>query len=343
MTKLFIFYRDLRFEDNTALNKLKLDSNTQYVCIDDPVIFRNKFVMEFYTNIIKSLHKKIIRFSSPNELMKFIKTHKFDIIAFNKNLLIWDNWQKPIVDEFDNVLYYEDYTLVNEDKAKNKQGEAYKVYTPFYMNVHLLLPTPQLLTIPEDFSSIQRKEAFEILDDIKNKKFEDYKKERDYPSMNGTTKIGKYLSYGVISIREIYNAIGSKNHELVRELLWRDFFYFCHDHLKNRITKVDNDNNTIAWTSANKFIKAGIKELKETGWVNNRLRMNISMYAIKRMNISPSKVAEWFSKYMIDYYESSNDGGIFWVINQPTYREFNYDVQMKKYDPDEIYVSKVKK
>lgn len=335
MTKLFLFYRDLRLEDNTCLKLFKSGGrNVKYGCIDDPVIRRNKYAKQFYEGVLDELGVKIsIRFSDPKQLMKYIQANGVTSVGFNKNLLIWEDWQKPLYDLVDSVLVVEDYTLLSESDCMNISGQPYKVYTPFYRHVKPKLPKPVALKIPKLGNSLYRREAFEILKRIRDGKYKDYEKTRNYKG--GTTRLGKYISYGVISIRDVYNAIGDRDHELVRELLWRDFFYCCHDYLKLRIESASERSdagNKVDWHGATSYIRDGVEELVNTGWVGNRQRMNMAMYLIRRKGVSPLKVCEWFSRYMVDYYESSNDGGIFWVINQPEFREFNYELQERKYD-----------
>ena len=371
---IFIFYRDLRVEDNTALKHLlsQFDiSEIGFACIVDPVINKNKFAKETFYNVIDSLSKSlninIQLFDNINSLDKHIsarfqkyktQTQKAKgtpafTIAFNKNLIIWEQWQKQIITKYDkqcDIVCKEDYTLLPEKLASNKKGEFYKVYTPFYKHyISGLKKNKNNLNISIDFdiksSSKLRDEGLQILNRVSNGDFNNYKSTRNYPSnKDGTTKLGKYISFGVISIREVYSCIPAVNRELIREIIWRDFFYFCNDHTSAVIKKKSKKGKAMqnwSWSDAHNFIKAGIKELMETGWVNNRLRMIIVMFMIKTKELSPEYTANWFSKYMVDYYESSNSGGIFWAIRQPSFRNFNYNLQYDRYDKNGEYTNAI--
>jgi deoxyribodipyrimidine photo-lyase len=256
----------------------------------------------------------------------------------NKNLLIWDTYQQKIIEKYKtkHIICKEDYTLDIQANTYNKSGKAYKVFTPFYnMYKNQITYTP--INLVEKTSSQFRKKAIEIL----QTSFTNYSKTRNYPYIsNGTTQIGKYLNYGVISIREAAFAFKG-NPELLKQLIWKDFYYFSYEHQLKVLSKSDTIKKRINWSNANNFIKAGVHELTTTGWVNNRLRMIISMFLIKYHGVDPSSVETWFSKYMIDYYKSSNIGGISWTISQPNFKIFNFDLQMKKYDSKGTYVHNI--
>lgn len=381
---IFIFYRDLRIEDNTSLLKLIESSNItnikdiSFACIVDPIINTNKFVKQTFYDIIKSLSAslniEIKLFTKTNTLVKYIlaqtklkKDNEAFTVAFNKNLLIWEEYQKVIINELNNkpncnIICEEDYTILPSSLSTNKQGKPYKVYTPFYRHYiknikkssssHLVKVEPtsdSLLQGKNTSSSKLREQGLNILGRVISGDFNDYKQTRNIPSnKDGTTKLGKYISFGVISIREVFISIPPKSSALISEVIWRDYFYFCNDHIKSKIRvnsvktqKPHNRDSSWSWSDAHNFIKAGIKELMETGWVNNRLRMIIVMFMLKTKGLSPQYAAEWFSRYMVDYYESSNNGGIFWAMRQPAFRNFNYDIQYKKYDSSGMYTNDI--
>ena len=380
---IFIFYRDLRIEDNTSLLKLiEINNITNikdigFACIVDPIINTNKFVKQTFYDIIKSLSTslniEIKLFTNPNTLLKHIlaqtklkKDNEAFTVAFNKNLLIWEDFQKVIINELNNekkcnIICEEDYTILPSRLSTNKQGKPYKVYTPFYRHyiktirktIYNLVqpkPTPGFLLQGKNTSSSKlREQGLAILSRVITGDFNDYKQTRNIPSnKDGTTKLGKYISFGVISIREVFTAIPPKSSALISEVIWRDYFYFCNDHIKSKIKansmkkpKPHNRGSSWSWSDAHNFIKAGIKELMETGWVNNRLRMIIVMFMLKTKGLSQQYATEWFSRYMVDYYESSNNGGIFWAMRQPAFRNFNYDIQYKKYDSSGRYTNDI--
>ena len=352
MTKLFIFYRDLRFEDNTSLYELLGHCELKDVlfgCIEDNILKTNKFVKDMFSSVIKSLSKahniKIHTFSNYKSIEQFISSKpNIYTIAMNKNLLIYDTYQKNIINKFKNkqIICKEDYTLGCENDALNKSGTPYKIFTPFYRK-YLKIVSKYITTakLPSSTTGNSvRNEAIETL--LKSSmNLKDYARSRNYPGLAvSTTQIGKYLSYGVISIREAASCY-SKKSELLRQIICKDFYYFSYEHHKSILNKNSNSNNVISWNNSTNFIKAGVRELTTTGWVNNRLRMIIAMFLIKQRKINPLAVERWFGKHMIDYYESSNIGGVAWAVVQPEFKEFNYELQSKKYDPRGEYSSQI--
>jgi deoxyribodipyrimidine photo-lyase len=352
MTKLFIFYRDLRFEDNTSLKELLKHCNVKevtFACIEDSVVKTNRFVRDMFTSIIKSLSEshniKIHIFSSYKAIDQFISSkHNIDIIAMNKNLLIWKNYQEKIINKFKEktVICKEDYTIGTEVDVLNNSSTPYKVFTPFYHKylkvvTHVIGKSQSLPPTPSIKTNTVRNDAIKVLASAMDLK--DYGKARNYPEMAaGTSHIGKYLSYGVISIREAATCF-QNNPELLRQVICKDFYYFSYEHQKCILKSKSNSNNSITWHNATPFILAGVQQLTTTGWVNNRLRMIIAMFLIKKRKVNPLAVERWFSKHMIDYYEPSNTGGVAWAVAQPQFKEFNYTLQSKKYDPQGKYTS----
>ena len=217
-----------------------------------------------------------------------------------------------------------------------------------------------------------RKYGLEIIDAIKSGKFANFDKTKDIPSQS-TTHLGPYLKFGCISLREAaIAATASRNKELLRQLLWRSFYdqvtwYFPNTLKKQIDKKVKNEfyrnrkESSHLWVDgkqkADRFqawkqgrtgfpiVDAGMRELSETGYMHNRVRMLAANVLIKNLHIDWREGEKYFATQLVDYHPTANNGG--WtgmagggVSAQPYFRIFNLAIQTKKYDKDNAYINK---
>jgi len=203
-----------------------------------------------------------------------------------------------------------------------------------------------------------RKKALEILGKLKKGQFNNYDKDRDYPYLDKTTKMSAYIKFGCLSIREIYYSL-PLTHGIVRELFWHDFyaiitFYFPYIFNNSFIKKYD----AVKWNNNEEFfnkwkqgktgfpiVDAAMRQLNTIGWMHNRCRMIVASFLVKNLLIDWRKGEEYFARSLVDYDPSSNNGGWQWCAStgtdsQPYFRIFSPTLQMKKYDPECIYIKK---
>lgn len=191
------------------------------------------------------------------------------------------------------------------------------------------------------------------------KKFIDYKKERDYPSLN-TTYLSAHNKFGTVSIREVYHAIVDqlgKTHPLVTQLYWRDFFTHIAYHspfvfgapFKEKYQKLRwNNSKTMfeRWctgTTGFPIVDAGMRQLNATGFMHNRVRMIVASFLVKDLYIDWQWGEKYFAKQLIDYDPAVNNGNWQWVAStgcdsQPYFRIFNPWLQQKKFDAECAYI-----
>ena len=203
-----------------------------------------------------------------------------------------------------------------------------------------------------------RKAALKILKGIE--KFEDYATSRDIPSEDATTHLSAYLKFTNISPREVYHAIAEKlgtHHELIRALYWRDFFshlafFFPHVfkgafHPKYNQLKWSDDKKAFKlWCEGRTgfpIVDAGMRQLNETGFMHNRVRMIVASFLTKDLHINWRWGEKYFAQKLIDYDPAVNNGNWQWVAStgadaQPYFRIFNPWNQQKKFDPDCVYI-----
>lgn len=211
-----------------------------------------------------------------------------------------------------------------------------------------------------------RNNAKKILKFIK--KYKNYKKDRDIPAnSDGTTRLSAHNKFGTVSIREVYTIISnafSKNHDLIRQLWWREFYYniaisFPHvtqgESLKADYDKIKwdypNDSTKVkqrfnAWKNGEtgfEFVDAGMKQLTTTGYMHNRLRLVTASFLIKDLHIDWREGERFFARYLVDHDPIMNNGNWQWTAgsgadSQPFFRIFNPDSQLEKFDKDKEYI-----
>lgn len=270
-----------------------------------------------------------------------------------------------------------------EETVKVK-GEPYSVFTPFYNHAskfEVALPQKNLdnrfyaktITFSEDgtiYSKILpkritqapggRRACLNILNNLKA--FSSYASERDLPAQDKTTYLSAHLKFNTCSVREVYYAI--INHlgtdsELIRSLYWREFFTVISFHFphvfqgafKIKFKKILwNDNKELfqLWCKGQTgfpIVDAGMRELNQTGFMHNRVRMITASFLIKDLHINWQWGEKYFAQQLIDYDPAVNNGNWQWVAGtgcdaQPYFRIFNPWSQSKKFDPDCLYIKK---
>jgi deoxyribodipyrimidine photo-lyase len=187
-----------------------------------------------------------------------------------------------------------------------------------------------------------------------------YLSQRDFPALASTTGLSAYLKFGCCSVREAYyaviQALGGE-HPLIRQLYWRDFFThiaFHFPHVFGHAFHQQYDN--IAWKNnlddfqawANgltgfPIVDAGMRELNQTGFMHNRVRMVVASFLVKDLHISWRWGERYFAQHLIDYDPCVNNGNWQWAAStgcdaQPYFRIFNPWLQQQKFDADCVYI-----
>jgi deoxyribodipyrimidine photo-lyase len=192
-----------------------------------------------------------------------------------------------------------------------------------------------------------------------------YGEKRDIPGINGTSKISPYLAFGQIHVETIWEecqAIQSKGigyRKYINELGWREFSHslinYFPEMLKGNLRK-DFDNfpwqvnakNLKVWKkgmTGYPIVDAGMRELYETGWMHNRVRMITSSFLVKHLRIHWQEGEKHFRDCLLDFNEANNVSGWQWVAGcgadaAPYFRIFNPILQGEKFDPNGEYVKK---
>jgi len=186
-----------------------------------------------------------------------------------------------------------------------------------------------------------------------------YHETRNIPSVEGTTNLSTHLRFGTISIRELVKIASELNEQWLNELIWREFFMMILFHFPYVTTgsfkkKYDfivwrnNENEFDKWCKGETgypIVDAGMRELNETGLMHNRVRMIVASFLTKHLLIDWRWGEAYFAEKLLDFELSSNNGNWQWAAgcgcdSAPYFRIFNPYEQVKRFDPDLIYIRK---
>ena len=270
-----------------------------------------------------------------------------DQVIFEKNEVVKDDGKPYVV--------YTPYmrkwkSNLNEDLSKLAQKE---VKNNFYKSsISSLMKLNEYGFIEND----KKIEAFRLNKGIVTK----YEDTRNFPSANSTSKLGPYLRFGTVSVRKIISGLLKfKNQIFLNELIWREFFmqilfHFPHTAKKSFKPKYDkiiwlNDLKSFeAWKNGETgfhLVDAGMKELNNTGFMHNRVRMITASFLCKHLLIDWRLGEKYFALKLNDYEMASNIGNWQWASGSgvdaaPYFRIFNPYTQIKKFDNNREYINK---
>ncbi|MDT8385142.1 MAG: deoxyribodipyrimidine photo-lyase [Gammaproteobacteria bacterium] len=211
--------------------------------------------------------------------------------------------------------------------------------------------------------------SLDLLDRFVDGAMEGYPQDRDIPSVEGTSRLSPGLHFGELTPQQIYrrilpilNGAGGKGattaaEVFLRQLIWREFAHHILWHFPQTATQPmnprykksfwrSNRRDFSRWTAGKTgipIVDAGMRQLWETGWMHNRVRMITSSLLTKNMGINWTQGAHWFWETLVDANLANNTMGWQWVAGcgvdaSPYYRIFNPVTQAKRFDPRDAYI-----
>ncbi len=195
----------------------------------------------------------------------------------------------------------------------------------------------------------------------------DYRVARDFPSVKGVSYLSVHNRFGTISIRELATiahaeTIKRKNEGAetwLSELIWRDFYFQILWHTPHAATSAykreydaltwENDKTLFqAWCEARTgypIIDAAMRQLNQSGYMHNRLRMIVASFLTKDLLIDWRWGEKYFADHLNDFDLSANNGGWQWAAStgcdaQPYFRIFNPITQSERFDPQGKFIRK---
>ena len=217
----------------------------------------------------------------------------------------------------------------------------------------------------EKYWKVSENDSKKILKNLIENKIKDYGTSRDIPSIEGTSKLSPYIKHGQIHVGSIWKKCseikskGTGYRKYINELGWREFSHslinYFPEFLKGNFRK---EFDKFPWAKNEKFLKAwkrgmtgypivdaGMRELYETGWMHNRIRMVVGSFLVKHLRINWTEGEKHFRNCLLDFNKANNVAQWQWVAGcgadaAPYFRIFNPILQGEKFDKEGNYVKK---
>ena len=270
------------------------------------------------------------------------------------------------------VTTCKDQVIFEKSEVTKDNGEPYIVYTPYKnkwlehfsaSNFDLIEHNctkgifyecgksfPSLPSIGFEESSIKVKDyTFHGVDN--------YQEHRDYPAKDDTSYLSPHLRFGTVSIRKMVAMASKRNETFLSELIWREFFMQILFHYPKVVTenfrsKYDgikwrnNEDDFKRWcegTTGYPIVDAAMRQLNQTGYMHNRVRMVTASFLCKHLLIDWRWGEAYFASKLLDYELASNNGNWQWCAGtgcdaSPYFRVFNPTSQQEKFDKDLKYI-----
>ncbi|MCD1117123.1 cryptochrome/photolyase family protein [Chryseobacterium turcicum] len=397
MSKINIFWfrRDLRLQDNLGLNAaLKSDQKVIPIFIFDTEILnqldnKSDRRVDYIHQALEGIHEELKNYKSgiktyqgkPLDIFKEI-IQEFDIktVFCNRDYEPQAIKRDKEIEDFlnkNNIEFKDckDQVIFEKDEIVKSDGLPYTVFTPFSKKWKEKLYQTEIYSTNinfENFHSFESKNilslkeiGFEKTDIVFNeptldkKIIESYDKNRDFPALDQTTRLGIALRFGTISVRKCVKYASEHNETWLNELIWREFFMQILYHFpkvvtqsfKEKYEKIEWQNNEDEfklWCEGKTgypIVDAGMRQLNETGFMHNRVRMVVASFLTKHLLIDWRWGEVYFAEKLLDYELSSNNGNWQWAAGcgcdaAPYFRIFNPSEQTKKFDKDQKYIKK---
>ncbi|MFC3880381.1 cryptochrome/photolyase family protein [Algoriphagus namhaensis] len=399
MSKISIFWfrRDLRLQDNTGLfYALQQEKNVLPLFIFDRNILdkledktdaRVNFIHDQITYLKGELEKKggslLVKYGNPLDVYKdLLDEYSVETVYTNRDYEPYARERDQAVEKLlkekeVEFMTFKDQLIFEPDEIVNGSGEHYKVFTPFSRQWKdkfkelkfdsLSNPSWKNLYNPDKtLEMISLKEMGFATSNVpipspetSDKLIKKYDETRNFPAIDGTSRLGIHLRFGTISIRQLAQRAAGLNEIFLNELIWREFYMMilahnpqvvdkafkpAYDHIPWRHDEVDFK----AWCEGKTgypIVDAGMRELNETGYMHNRVRMVVASFLTKHLLLDWRWGEAYFAKKLLDFELASNNGGWQWAAGtgtdaQPYFRVFNPTSQMEKFDKNLEYVKK---
>ena len=392
---VFWFRRDLRLDDNAALyHALKSGVAVLPLFIFDTDILdkledkTDKRVQFIHQEIIR-LNNELKTFGSallvkigrPTEVFKgLLQQYSIDTVYTNRDY-------EPVAIERDvkmngllkahNVRFhtYKDIVVFEKHEVLKDDKTPYTIFTPYSKKWKATFTSFQAKSYPtlKYAANFFKTDSFQIPSlqqigfaetqfefparNVQSKIIKEYSAQRDFPAVNGTSRLGLHLRFGTLSIRKLLTYALARNETYVTELIWRDFYHQILFHFPHVVTGAfrkeyddiewkNNEEHFAAWCEGRtgyQLVDAGMRELNATGYMHNRVRMVVASFLTKHLLVDWRWGEAYFAQKLLDFDLAANNGGWQWAAGcgtdaAPYFRVFNPQLQMERFDPEMKYV-----
>ena len=360
---------------------------------------RVNFIHDTLTKLREDLQKMgsdlIVFYSTPTEVFEdlskdpYLKTvfcnRDYEPYAINRDQQVsqmLENNQKSLKS-------FKDHVIFEGSEVLKQDGTPYTVFTPYKKKwlekLHSLRTADNELFYLKAYPSskntknfikselIGHKSGIPSLEDmgftrsslaiptvnVSQSIIKNYDKTRNFPAINGTSRLGIHFRFGTISIRDKALKSLKLNETYLSELVWRDFYSMILQHFPHvaersfrpeydRIEWINNEMDFEKWKNGNTgypIVDAGMRELNATGYMHNRVRMITASFLTKHLLIDWRWGESYFAEKLLDFDLASNSGGWQWAAGcgtdaAPYFRIFSPAAQQEKFDPQMQYIKK---
>jgi deoxyribodipyrimidine photo-lyase len=351
--------------------------------VDYRVNFIYYTLLQIKTELEKLGSTLLVLYGRPMEVFQsLIEKYHICSVYCNRDYEPYANHRDMHVERFMKInraefITYKDHVLFEKDELVKKDGKPYTVFTPYKnrflekLNIDIVkayktslyfhnfirmkpLAMPSIESLgfsPVEISFPPRSLPQSLL--------ENYSGNRNFPARNGTSMLSLHLRFGSVSIRKIMALAMLHSQVFLDELIWRNFYsqiLWFFPQVTTRAFKPaydnicwENDQNLFqAWCDGRTgypLVDAGMRELNQTGYMHNRVRMVTASFLCKHLLIDWRWGETYFASKLNDYDLASNNGGWQWASGSgcdaaPYFRIFNPELQAQRFDPDQIYIKK---
>ncbi|HEY9257174.1 deoxyribodipyrimidine photo-lyase [Chitinophaga sp.] len=272
---------------------------------------------------------------------------------------------------------YKDQVVLEKNEVLKDNGEPYTIFTPYSKKwydqltffhlkpypckkyiAHLYQQPPVKIPSLKDMGFVTVAPIFPSKE-LPAGLIRHYDTTRDFPAVDGTSRLGIHLRFGTISIRALFQHAMELNATFAKELIWREFYQMILWHFPHVVgNSFKREYDKIAWrNNAKEFerwcngetgypiVDAGMRELNATGYMHNRVRMITASFLTKHLLIDWRWGEAYFAAKLLDYDLAANNGGWQWAAGSgcdaaPYFRVFNPTLQTQKFDKDLQYIRK---
>ena len=356
----------------------KLPKNDQRVLFIHQEIARLKSEYQRFGSDLKVFYgaplEIIPRLVVEHEITSVFTNRDYEPYALERDASIFESL-KSLNCEF---IGAKDHVIFEKNEVLKDDGLPYTIFTPYSRKWKAKLNENYLSAYPtlEYIENLQHSALQELIPMLEmgfestqlfpfperlpdEKIITNYSQQRDIPAVRGTSKLSVHLRFGTISIRQLVQKAVALNETYLNELIWRDFyqmiiFHFPHSvkqSFKKQYDKIvweKDETNFKAWCEGKTgypLVDAGMRELNQTGFMHNRVRMVVASFLTKHLLIDWRLGETYFAEKLMDFELASNIGGWQWAASSgcdaaPYFRVFNPSLQQEKFDKQLTYIKK---
>ena len=351
---------------------------------DKRVVFIHAALKEIQASLISLGSSLEVFYSTPDEVFeKLASTYTIEKVFTNHDYEPYAKDRDAVIAAFLNtkgasLQSFKDQVIFEKDEVMKDDGKPYTVFTPYSRKWKAVLNEFHFKAYPTEkyFNNFLQRPAKDIpllsamgfvdaktifsSKELNNELILKYQQQRNFPAIAGTSKLGVHLRFGTVSIRQLAQQCSGLSETFLNELIWRDFYqailwHFpqvgygrafkpAYDFIEWRNDKGEFDKWCKGQTGY-PIVDAGMRELNETGFMHNRVRMVVASFLTKHLLLDWRLGEAYFAEKLLDFDLAANNGGWQWAAGSgcdaaPYFRIFNPYLQTKKFDPQLVYINK---